>query len=103
MSSGSGPQFVGSNVPLTIPPPVPPRRPNSSYQGYNNFSGLGSSYLGGGLGGYGMGSTVGYRGYGGYGGYGSFGGGYGSYGFSPYGGGQFGGPSGDVENRFVFP
>lgn len=107
LSSGSGPQIVGSNV-QSIPPPLPPRRPVSSYQGYNNYSGAGPSYLGG----YGMGSSLNYRGYGGYGGYGgglggygSYGGGYGSYGggygYSPYGSGQMGGPSGDVEDRFV--
>ncbi|XP_033210857.1 probable peroxisomal membrane protein PEX13 [Belonocnema kinseyi] len=108
LTSGSGPQIVGTNV-QSIPPPVPPRRPNSSYTGYNNYSGIGSSYLGGGIGGgYGMGSSLGYRGYGGYGGYSSLGsygsyggGGYGSYGYPPYNGGQFVAPSGDVENRFV--
>ena len=50
-----------------------------------------------------MGSGLNYRGYGGYGGYGSYNGGYGSYGYSPYNNNQFGGPSGDVENRFVSP
>lgn len=43
-----------------------------------------------------MGSSLNYRGYGGFG---SYGGRYGCYGYSPYGNGQFGGPSGDVENR----
>lgn len=56
------------------------------------------------LGDYGMGSNLNYRGYGGYGygGYGSYGGRYGCYGYSPYGNGQFGGASGDVENRYFF-
>ncbi|XP_043482379.1 probable peroxisomal membrane protein PEX13 [Leptopilina heterotoma] len=99
LASGSGPQIVGSGVPNTIPPPLPPRRSVSSYQNYNNYPGLGNYF-----GNYGMGSSLNYSGYGGYGGYGSYGmhnGRYGSYGYSPYGNGQFGGPSGDVENRFV--
>lgn len=80
-------------VPMTAPPPLPPRRPASSYQPYSPF---GSSYMGS----YGYGSSWNSMGLGRHGGMG-MGMGYGSYpgGYSMYGQNQWGGPSGDVENR----
>ncbi|OXU27107.1 hypothetical protein TSAR_005722 [Trichomalopsis sarcophagae] len=90
------PQPMGiSGVSAMGPPPVPPRRPVSSYSSYGP---LGSS-----MGGYGYGSgwnSMGMSRYGGYGmGYGSsmYGPSYSMYGQNQWGGG----PSGDVENRFV--
>ncbi|XP_058799596.1 peroxisomal membrane protein PEX13 isoform X2 [Phymastichus coffea] len=86
-----------SGVSAIAPPPVPPRRPVSTYQSYSPF---GSSYLGSSLSSYGYGS--GYNSYG-FGRYGmGMGMGIGSYpGYSMYGQNQWGSPSGDVENRFV--
>ncbi|XP_014208946.1 probable peroxisomal membrane protein PEX13 [Copidosoma floridanum] len=82
-------------VPTIAPPPLPPRRPVSSYQ--SPYGPFGSSHMNS-YGGYGSGWN-------GYNRFGSMGMGYGSYGYNPsysmYGQNQWGGPSGDVENRFV--
>ncbi|XP_046606490.1 peroxisomal membrane protein PEX13 isoform X1 [Neodiprion virginianus] len=82
-----------SNFQQRNPPPLPPRTNRSvqSYQPmYGDHRSLPSPYYSG------YGTGMNYRGYGGYGSYGGYGGmsGYNSY-------NQFGGPSGDVENRFV--
>ncbi|XP_012288490.1 peroxisomal membrane protein PEX13 [Orussus abietinus] len=90
LSSGSS-AMIGNNQRMANPPPIPPRRLVSNYQGYSDYRPLGSGYLGG----YGYGNNWGYRGVGGYSGVGSY---SNSMGYNNYG--QFGGTS-DVENRFV--
>lgn len=81
------PQPMGvPGVSTTAPPPLPPRRPLNSYQPYNSFN---TSYMGG----YGYGSGWNSMGLN------RYGMNYGSYpNYSMYGN-QWGGPSGDVENR----
>lgn len=75
-------------ISATVPPPLPPRRPVSSYQNsyspYNSFmgGGYGSSWNNMGMSRYGFGASP-----------------Y-SAGYSMYGN-QWGGPSGDVENRYL--
>lgn len=91
MSGPSLPHNINAaNYQQRIPPPLPPR-PNRSIQSYQpmygDYRSLAPSFYGG------YGSNMNYRGYGNYGSYG------GMSGFNSYN--QFGGPSGDVENRFV--
>lgn len=86
-----GPHSSFQTIGTAIPPPLPPRQPAQNYLGYNDYRPYGSSY--GNYGNYGYGG--GYRGYGGYGSFGNY---------IPYSGnsyGQFGGHSGDVENRYI--
>ncbi|XP_011499763.1 PREDICTED: peroxisomal membrane protein PEX13 [Ceratosolen solmsi marchali] len=81
-------QPVGGSAGVSInSPPLPPRRPMSSYQTYNPFG----SYMGG----YGYGSGWNNMGMNRYGSMGPY------PGYSLYGQNQWSGPSGDVENRFV--
>ncbi|XP_024942646.1 probable peroxisomal membrane protein PEX13 isoform X2 [Cephus cinctus] len=88
--SGPGPQGAthSPGVPNRVPPPLPPRRTIQSLQPYSNYGPLGSSF--------GYGNNWNYRGYGGYGRNGPY---PGISSYNDYG--QFGGPSGDVESRFV--
>lgn len=78
------------------PPPIPPRQTTQNYSGYNDYRPFASNYYNGYGAGYGYGNQ--YRSYGG----------YGSFGYSPYSTmagynsyGPMGGPSGDVESRFL--
>lgn len=88
-----GPHLPFQTVGAAIPPPLPPRQSVQNHLGYSDYRPYGSSYYGN----YGYGNGYGnsYRGYNGYGSFGSY---------IPYSGnsyGQFGGPSGDVENRYI--
>ncbi|XP_050450952.1 peroxisomal membrane protein PEX13 [Cataglyphis hispanica] len=87
-SNMPGPHSPFQTIGAAVPPPLPPRQPVQNYVGYNDYRSYGSNYYGN----YGYGG--GYRGYGGYGSFGN----YVPYSNNSYG--QFGGHSGDVENRF---